>query len=82
MCRALHYVGSTLVLLLIALAISLGNVWVLLLLPIVGYGPAWLGHYAFEHNRPATFTHPIYSFLADWLMFTQWVKSLYKIKPK
>lgn len=65
MCRALRYVGSSLVLLFIALAISLGNVCLLLLLPIVGYAPAWLGHYVFEHNRPATFTHPIYSFLAD-----------------
>jgi hypothetical protein len=38
-------------------------------LPVVGYGFAWIGHFFFEHNRPATFTYPFYSFAGDWVMF-------------
>ena len=34
-----------------------------------GYGFAWIGHFFFEHNRPATFRHPLYSFVGDWMMF-------------
>jgi len=35
---------------------------------IAGYGPAWIGHFFFENNRPATFKHPFYSFASDWIM--------------
>ena len=37
--------------------------------PIAGYGFAWIGHFFFEHNRPATFCHPLYSLAGDWVMF-------------
>lgn len=68
-CRRLHFVGSCCVLLLLA--------WVLIsqtwsaawLLPVMGYGFAWVGHFFFEKNRPATFTYPLYSFVGDWVMF-------------
>jgi len=44
--------------------------WMLLwLMPVLGYGFAWAGHFFFEHNRPATFKYPIYSLLGDWVMF-------------
>jgi hypothetical protein len=44
--------------------------WVLLwLVPVLGYGFAWAGHFFFEHNRPATFKYPFYSLLGDWVMF-------------
>ena len=45
------------------------NWWLLLAAPVAGYFAAWVGHFAFERNRPATFRHPWYSFLADWVMF-------------
>jgi hypothetical protein len=48
-----------------------GNFLWLLALPVVGYGFAWLGHFAFEKNKPATFTNPIYSLQGDWVMFFQ-----------
>jgi len=34
-----------------------------------GYAFAWVGHFFFEHNRPATFTHPLWSFMGDWVMW-------------
>jgi len=37
--------------------------------PLVGYGFAWVGHFVFEKNRPATFQYPFYSLAADWVMF-------------
>lgn len=43
-------------------------VW-LLLLPVIGYGFAWIGHFKFEKNRPATFRYPLYSLMGDWVMF-------------
>ncbi|MBH85646.1 MAG: hypothetical protein CL604_08860 [Alteromonadaceae bacterium] len=68
-CRRLHFVGSALVLLVIAVAFISGKWGYLLLLPVIGYGFAWVGHFFFEKNRPATFKHPLYSLLGDWVMF-------------
>jgi len=59
-CRRLHFAGSLLVIAVIVIA---------LLAPLAGYGFAWVGHYFFEKNRPATFSHPVYSFIGDWAMF-------------
>lgn len=69
-CRRLHFVGSSLVLgvLLAVLLGRLGPLW-LASLPLLGYGFAWIGHFFFEHNRPATFRYPWYSFLGDWVMY-------------
>jgi hypothetical protein len=68
-CRRLHFIGSLLVLLIICWSILSQNLWWLLLMPLVGYGFAWVGHFFFEKNRPATFQHPWYSLLGDWVMF-------------
>jgi len=67
--RALHFIGSTLVLATATTAVVTGRPWLLLATPILGYGFAWLGHFGFERNKPATFKHPVYSFLADWVMY-------------
>jgi hypothetical protein len=54
---------------LLALAVLLGvSPWWLLVLPLLGYGPAWVGHFFFERNKPATFDFPVWSLLCDWLM--------------
>ena len=67
-CRRLHYVGSLLVLYILGYAL-LTQQWLwLLALPLAGYGFAWLGHFAFEKNKPATFKYPLYSFMGDWVM--------------
>lgn len=70
-CRRLHVIGSSLVLATLALALVTRH-WILLAaLPVVGYGFAWVGHFAFEKNRPATFKYPLYSIAGDWVMFAQ-----------
>lgn len=68
-CRRLHFIGSCLVLVVIGVAIVSRDARWLWLAPVAGYGFAWLGHYAFEKNRPATFKHPLYSLAGDWVMF-------------
>ncbi|WP_372619540.1 Mpo1-like protein [Alteromonas stellipolaris] len=68
-CRKLHFIGSWLVLGVIASSIMTGNLALLWLIPVVGYGFAWVGHFFYEKNRPATFRHPLYSLLGDWVMF-------------
>ncbi|MFT4811109.1 MAG: hypothetical protein ACI9LX_004479 [Paraglaciecola sp.] len=68
-CRRLHFVGSSLILFLLAYTLMTGQ-WVLLwFLPVLGYGFAWVGHFFFEHNKPATFQYPFYSLLGDWVMY-------------
>jgi len=68
-CRRLHIVGSALGLVCLAGAIATANAWFIALGFVLGYALAWVGHFAFENNRPATFRHPLYSFMGDWMMF-------------
>jgi len=68
-CRRLHFIGTSLVILLAAVAALTVNPWWLLALPVAGYGFAWAGHFMFEKNRPATFSHPWYSLAGDFVMF-------------
>ena len=68
-CRRLHFIGSLVVLGLLASAAITRIWWLLLLMPVAGYGFAWVGHFVFEKNRPATFTYPLYSLAGDWVMF-------------
>ncbi|SDH18658.1 hypothetical protein SAMN05216603_106255 [Pseudomonas benzenivorans] len=67
-CRRLHYVGSLVVLGILAYAIASQQWLWLLAMPLAGYGFAWVGHFVFEKNRPATFQYPLYSFMGDWVM--------------
>ena len=67
-CRALHFIGSTLAIGIIVAAIFYSP-WLLLAVPVVGYGFAWFGHFAIEKNRPASFKYPLWSFIADWKMW-------------
>ncbi len=67
-CRALHFIGSTLAIALVAVAIFVSP-WLLFGVPIVGYGFVWFSHFAIEKNRPASFKYPLWSFIADWKMW-------------
>jgi len=66
--KILHMIGSIGVIFMIAYSFYSSNTKILYYLPVVGYGFAWIGHFFFEKNRPATFTYPLYSFIGDWIM--------------
>ena len=68
-CRRLHFVGTTLVIVILASALVSGHWLLLWVLPLAGYSFAWVGHFFFEKNRPATFKHPFYSLLGDFAMY-------------
>ncbi len=70
-CRRLHFAGSLCVLAILVAALATGRPLWLLAMPVAGYGFAWIGHFVFEKNRPASFSHPLYSFMGDWVMFFQ-----------
>lgn len=67
--RRLHFVGTTLVIAFALAAVMTGNYLLLFALPIAGYGFAWLGHFVFEKNKPATFQYPFYSLACDFVMY-------------
>ena len=69
--RRLHFAGTSLVLLTLIYALATRRWALLWLMPLFGYGFAWVGHFAFEKNRPATFTYPAWSFMGDWVMYLQ-----------
>ena len=69
--RELHFIGSTLALLCIVALLLTGVLWWAGAAALSGYGCAWAGHFLIEKNRPATFRQPIYSLMADWLMYWQ-----------
>ena len=76
-CRRLHFVGSTLALVCLALLLATGNAWWLLAGLVAGYGFAWIGHFGFEKNKPATFKRPLYSFMGDWVMYKDiWTRKI------
>ncbi|MBX9614012.1 MAG: DUF962 domain-containing protein [Caulobacteraceae bacterium] len=71
-CRRIHVVGSALVIGAALLGL-LVNVWWFAAMPLIGYGFAWVGHFFFEKNRPATFKYPLWSLMGDWRMFFETV---------
>lgn len=67
--RILHFVGTSLVFILLFLALYFGWGWEWIFLPLVGYGFAWVGHAFFEKNKPATFKYPLWSLFSDFKLF-------------
>jgi hypothetical protein len=71
--RALHYAGTSLVVLIALAAVVTGRWWWLAALPVAGYAFAWVAHFGIEKNRPATFTYPLWSLAADFRMWALWL---------
>ena len=68
-CRRLHFIGSLLIICLLIYVVLTQQWGWLFAVPVLGYGFAWVGHFFFEHNKPATFDYPFYSLWGDWVMF-------------
>jgi hypothetical protein len=66
--RTLHFIGTAAVILLVLLA-ALYSKYLFLAVPVAGYGFAWAAHFLVEKNRPATFSYPLWSLIADFKMF-------------
>ena len=67
--RRLHFVGTTIALALLVAAIATRSGWLVLVALLQGYAFAWVGHFFFEHNKPATFKYPGFSFMGDWRLW-------------
>jgi hypothetical protein len=67
--RVLHFIGTALVVLLFFTAMLFHNFLFLIGIPIVGYSFAWVGHFFFEKNKPATFQYPLFSLASDFILF-------------
>lgn len=65
----MHFAGTLFAIALLTFFILTGNYYLLFLIPVVGYGFAWLSHMFFERNRPATFKYPLYSLASDFVFF-------------
>jgi hypothetical protein len=70
-CRILHFIGSSIALALTIFALISAAYWLIGLAVIQGYAWAWIGHFGFEKNKPASFKQPLYSFMGDWVMWFQ-----------
>ncbi len=68
-CRRLHFAGSSLSLICLAMLIITGKPQYFLYGLLCGYGCAWIGHFVLERNKPASLKPPLYSFMGDWVMY-------------
>ena len=76
-CRRLHFVGTSIGVACLVMLVLTWNFWWLLAGLFAGYLFAWIGHFGFEKNRPATFKYPFYSFAGDWVMYKDiWTRKI------
>ena len=80
-CRALHFTGTLLLFVILGVAFFTGEWNLLWVLPFVGYGFAWAGHFFFEKNKPAKFQYPFFSLASDFLMFRDLLFGKEKFQP-
>ena len=70
-CRVLHFIGTSVGLSLLITAFITKLWWLIPVGIVQGYAWAWVGHFGFEKNKPASFKQPLYSFMGDWVMWFQ-----------
>lgn len=78
--RALHFIGSGLAVLCLALFLATIDWRFLIATPVVGYGFAFVAHFAIERNNPKTFEHPLWSLAADYRMLGLWLTGRLRTK--
>ncbi|MGD0192054.1 MAG: DUF962 domain-containing protein [Rhizomicrobium sp.] len=71
--RRIHFIGTGLSTLALIAATVTGNLWFVPVALVAGYGPAWIGHFFIEKNRPATFRYPLWSLVSDYRMAFVWL---------
>lgn len=81
-CRVLHFTGTSILLTVLVWALATQTWWALSFIPFIGYGFAWVGHYFFEKNTPATFEYPLYSLGSDFIMFKDLLLGKQKFSPR
>lgn len=67
--RRLHFIGTSIALLIVVAALVTQTWWLLVVALVQGYAFAFAGHYVFDTNRPASFKYPGFSFMGDWRMW-------------
>ena len=67
--RKLHFIGTALIIFCLIIGFVSGETFWFIIIPLCGYGFAWVGHFFFEKNKPATFQYPFYSLASDFVMF-------------
>ncbi|MEM7551008.1 MAG: DUF962 domain-containing protein [Bacteroidota bacterium] len=80
-CRTLHFIGTFILFIVLFWVFFTQNWWGLALIPVIGYGFAWVGHFFFEKNKPATFQYPGYSLASDFILFWDMVRGKEKFNP-
>lgn len=77
--RLLHFIGTTLFFIFLMGAFLFHNMWFIAACPIAGYGFAWIGHFFFEKNKPATFKYPLFSLASDFILYFEILNGKEKI---
>jgi hypothetical protein len=67
--RRLHFMGTSVALALLIAALVTQTGWLAVMALVQGYAFAWIGHFFFEHNKPATFQYPRFSLMGDWRLW-------------
>lgn len=78
--RVLHFIGTGLFFTIVIYAFLTGKYAALFFAPLAGYGFAWIGHFFFEKNKPATFEYPLYSLISDFKLFFHLLTGKQKFK--
>lgn len=82
MSRRLHAAGSGFGIYFVSKAIRQRKPKYLLYGLLSGYACAWVGHFVFEKNKPASFKQPFYSFISDWRMLSDIVRGNLSLKDR
>lgn len=80
--RILHFIGTLLVFVVLFTGFMFHEFSLFIAIPFLGYGFAWVGHYFFEKNKPATFQYPFYSLASDFILFFDLLMGKQSFDPK